>query len=123
MGEQRPTLLWLRRDLRLADHPALTAAVARGGPVIPVFVHDEVVETMGAAPRFRLGEGLAVFARALEAAGSRLILRRGRALEVLRALLAETGAGASLRGAYRCVWSSRGPAAGTDASWPIGALP
>ena len=94
MGEQRPTLLWLRRDLRLADHPALTAAVARGGPVIPVFVHDEVVETMGAAPRFRLGEGLAVFARALEAAGSRLILRRGRALEVLRALLAETGAGA-----------------------------
>ena len=92
MGDRRPVILWLRRDLRLSDHPALSAAVARGGPVIPVFIHDEVVEAMGAAPRFRLGEGLAVFARALETAGSRLILRRGRALDVLRALVAETGA-------------------------------
>ncbi|MEL6424959.1 MAG: deoxyribodipyrimidine photo-lyase, partial [Pseudomonadota bacterium] len=35
-----PTLLWLRRDLRLADHPALQAACADGGPVIPVFILD-----------------------------------------------------------------------------------
>ena len=47
MNDRRPVILWLRRDLRLADHPALTAAVARGGPVIPVFIHDEVVEAMG----------------------------------------------------------------------------
>jgi deoxyribodipyrimidine photo-lyase len=93
MGDRRPVILWLRRDLRLADHPALSAAVARGGPVIPVFVHDEVVETMGAAPLFRLGEGLRVFGRALESHGSRLILRRGRALDVIRGLVAETGAG------------------------------
>jgi len=92
MGDRRPVILWLRRDLRLSDHPALSAAVARGGPVIPAFIHDEVVEAMGAAPRFRLGEGLAVFSRALETAGSRLILRRGRALDVLRSLVAETGA-------------------------------
>jgi deoxyribodipyrimidine photo-lyase len=94
MSDVRPVILWLRRDLRLADHPALTAAVARGGPVIPVFVLDEVVETMGAAPKFRLGEGLRVFGAALEGAGSRLVLRRGRAVDVLRALVAETGAGA-----------------------------
>jgi deoxyribodipyrimidine photo-lyase len=94
MSDMRPVILWLRRDLRLADHPALCAAVARGGPVIPVFIHDEVVETMGAAPRFRLGEGLRVFGLALEGAGSRLVLRRGPALDVLRALVAETGAGA-----------------------------
>ena len=31
-----PTLLWFRRDLRLQDHAALTAALARGGPVIAV---------------------------------------------------------------------------------------
>ncbi len=49
---------------------------------------------MGAAPKFRLGEGLRVFGAALEAVGSRLVLRRGRALDVLRALVAETGAGA-----------------------------
>jgi deoxyribodipyrimidine photo-lyase len=33
-----PTLLWLRQDLRLADHPALVAAIERGAPVIPVFL-------------------------------------------------------------------------------------
>ncbi len=92
--DQAAVILWLRRDLRLADHPALAAAVASGRPVIPVFIHDETVEALGAAATWRLGEGIAVFARALEAAGSRLVLRRGKALEVLRALLAETGAGA-----------------------------
>jgi deoxyribodipyrimidine photo-lyase len=36
-------LLWFRRDLRLADHPALLAAVDAAGPggtVVPVFVFD-----------------------------------------------------------------------------------
>ncbi|MDO7563947.1 MAG: deoxyribodipyrimidine photo-lyase, partial [Planktomarina temperata] len=40
-----PTLLWFRRDLRLQDHAALTAALARGGPVIAVFICDAQVET------------------------------------------------------------------------------
>ncbi|OYU72709.1 MAG: hypothetical protein CFE32_22960, partial [Alphaproteobacteria bacterium PA3] len=30
-----PVILWFRRDLRLADQPALAAAVASGAPVIP----------------------------------------------------------------------------------------
>ena len=32
------TLLWFRRDLRLADNPALAAAAATGEPVIPVYI-------------------------------------------------------------------------------------
>ena len=60
-----PTLLWLRRDLRLGDHPALTAAVERGGPVIPVFIHDDSVADLGAAPKWRMGEALRVFGAAL----------------------------------------------------------
>lgn len=94
MTEKSPTLLWLRRDLRLADHPALCAALARGGPVIPVFIHDDSVESLGAAPKWRLGLSLASLSRDLEDLDSRLILRRGEALEVLRALVDETGAGA-----------------------------
>lgn len=87
-----PVIIWFRRDLRLSDHPALTAACEGGHPVIPVFICDETVEAMGAAPKWRLGLGVEALAASLKAAGSRLILRRGRALEVLKALIAETGA-------------------------------
>jgi deoxyribodipyrimidine photo-lyase len=87
-----PTLLWLRRDLRLSDNPALAAALARGGPVIPVFVLDPLVEGWGAAPLWRLGESLRALAGDLAAKGSRLVLRRGPALESLTALARETGA-------------------------------
>lgn len=93
-NDKAPVLMWFRRDLRLGDHPALTAACDSGRPVIPVFIHDEVVETHGAAPKWRLGLGVAQLADSLADAGSRLILRRGAALEVLRDLIAETGAGA-----------------------------
>jgi deoxyribodipyrimidine photo-lyase len=92
MGNTAPVIWWVRRDLRLADNPALTAAAATGAPVIPVFVLDEVFETYGAAPRWRLGLGLDRFARSLADAGARLVLRRGPALQTLRALVAETGA-------------------------------
>ncbi|KIT15963.1 Deoxyribodipyrimidine photo-lyase [Jannaschia aquimarina] len=88
----KPILMWHRRDLRLSDNPALHWAAEQGRPVIPVFLLDEVVESWGAAPRWRLGEGLRVFGEALQDAGSRLILRRGEALEELRALIEETGA-------------------------------
>lgn len=87
------TILWFRRDLRLSDHPALVAA-ARRGVVLPVFIHDDSVAGLGAAAKWRLGEGLRVFSAALEEAGSRLILRRGPAREVLEDLVRESGADA-----------------------------
>lgn len=93
---QGPVLLWLRRDLRLGDHPALQAALAdaraRGGGLICLFILDPVAEGWGAAPRWRLGEGLRVFADRLAATGSRLILRRGAAETVLRDVIGEAGA-------------------------------
>ncbi len=89
-----PTLVWIRRDLRLSDHAALVAAVERGGPVIPVFLRDSSVDGLGAAPKWRLGLGLETYAEALEAKGSRLILRSGDARDVIPALVRETGAGA-----------------------------
>ncbi|WP_438956806.1 cryptochrome/photolyase family protein [Cognatiyoonia sp.] len=92
MPDAAPILLWFRRDLRLADHPALTAAVETGRPIIPVFINDEVVAGQGAAPRFRLGLSVGSLAQQLESKGSKLILRLGDALQVLRNLIAETGA-------------------------------
>ncbi|WP_420863466.1 cryptochrome/photolyase family protein [Algirhabdus cladophorae] len=88
-----PILLWLRRDLRLVDHPALVAACEAGAPVIPVFIHDQQVSQLGAAPKWRLGLSLAQLEQDLRAKGSQLILRRGTAQQVLEDLIAETGAG------------------------------
>ena len=89
-----PVIYWSRRDFRLSDNPALVAACASGAPVIAVFICDEVVEGLGAAPKWRLGLGVEAFGAGLAGAGGRLVLRRGRALAVLQALVAETGAGA-----------------------------
>lgn len=88
-----PTLLWLRRDLRLTDHPGWNAALSEGRPVVPVFILDPLFEQdYGAAPKWRLAESLRDLGQRLADRGSRLILRRGDALTVLRDLVAETGA-------------------------------
>ncbi len=89
---QAPVIWWVRRDFRLADNPALVAAASGGTPVVPVFVLDEVVETHGAAPKWRLGLAAEALEARLTALGSTLIFRRGPALQVLRDLVAETGA-------------------------------
>ena len=93
----RPILLWFRNDLRLADNPALAAAVSRSTPVIPVFVHapdEEAPWPPGGASRWWLHQSLAELDAKLCALGSRLILRRGPTLETLRTLAKETGANA-----------------------------
>ncbi|MDO8881334.1 deoxyribodipyrimidine photo-lyase, partial [Pseudotabrizicola sp.] len=89
-----PLILWLRRDLRLMDSPMLAEAARTGRPLIPLFILDPETEALGAAPKWRLGLGIAEFAKTLATVGSQLILRRGGALDVLRDVLAETGANA-----------------------------
>lgn len=95
MNDTSPIIVWLRRDLRLSDHPALHEACTSGRPVIPVYILDDQYDGLAAAPKYRLGLGLQHFSEVLEGQGSRLILRRGSlALEVLQSLITETGAGA-----------------------------
>lgn len=92
MSNPSPVIWWVRRDLRLSDNNALTAAVETGRPVIPVFILDEVIDAHGACPRWRFGLGAEALAERLAALGSRLIFRRGPALPTLQGLLEETGA-------------------------------
>ncbi|WP_299947906.1 deoxyribodipyrimidine photo-lyase [uncultured Ruegeria sp.] len=92
--EHSPIILWFRRDLRLSDHPALSAAVQSRRPIVPVFILDDQVHALGAASKWRLGLGLVAFAQSLEQIGSKLILRQGNALDVIGDLIKETGAGA-----------------------------
>lgn len=92
----RPTLVWLRHDLRLQDNEALQAALACGGPVIPVYVLDETTAgrwAPGGASRWWLHGSLAALAEALRPHGLQLVRRRGDSAKQLRALAAETGAG------------------------------
>ncbi len=92
MAEHSPIIMWFRRDLRLGDHPALAAACASGGPIVPLFILDPIVEGQGAAPQFRLEKSIAQLAQDLEELGSKLTLRRGDAITVLQDMIKETGA-------------------------------
>lgn len=88
-------LVWFRRDLRLRDNPALYAA--KGAQLIPVYIHapeEDAPWQAGAASHWWLHHSLQSLAARLKACGSRLIIRRGDSLAVLRALLKETGASA-----------------------------
>jgi deoxyribodipyrimidine photo-lyase len=92
-------LLWYRRDLRVADHPALTAAAREFDRVVPVFVFDDALlhGRFASTPRtaFMLG-CLRALDEELRALGSGLVVRRGRPAEELVALAREAGAGAVL---------------------------
>ena len=70
--------MWFREDLRLADNPALGAAVENGSPIIPLFILDQAAPSlriMGAASRWWLHHSLQALSQSLASRGSRLILR------------------------------------------------
>jgi deoxyribodipyrimidine photo-lyase len=112
--EAHPTIVWLRDDLRIADNPALTAAVERGAPVVVLYLLDEVsggIRPLGGASRWWLHHSLATLGAAIERIGGSLVLRRGAAGTEIPRLVAELRAGAVL-------WNRRygGPQRTVDAA-------
>jgi deoxyribodipyrimidine photo-lyase len=87
------TLVWYRgKDLRIADHEPLRAALQCGGDVIPLFVLDDHFFRPEAARRipFRvqfLLESIASLAANLEHLGSRLVLVKGRSVDQIPSLV------------------------------------
>ncbi|PWR23339.1 cryptochrome/photolyase family protein [Zavarzinia compransoris] len=93
MAAPRPHILWFRRDLRLADNPALAQAAAGGQPLIPLYILDDSAGgPLGGAQRWWLHHSLAALDAALRRLGSALVLRRGPAADVLERVAEETGA-------------------------------
>ncbi len=87
-------ILWLRQDFRLADNPALEAAVNYGA-VVPVVIFapdDEAPWQPGGAANWWLHQSLRSLDTQLRELGSRLVIRRGPTLEALSTLAKETGA-------------------------------
>ncbi len=88
-------ILWLRRDLRIHDHPALEAARRGADRLVPVFCFDDRLlhgrHASGPRTQFLL-ECLADLDASLRRRGSRLVVRHGRPEDELPALARECDA-------------------------------
>jgi deoxyribodipyrimidine photo-lyase len=83
------TVLWFKRDLRVADHPALALAVAQGGAVLPLYIVEPGLwgqpDAAGRHWAF-LADALATLRDDLAALGQPLLIRRGEAVAELARL-------------------------------------
>lgn len=95
------TLVWFRRDLRLADNPALIAALAGGQPVEAIYIDDAETEgdwPIGSASRWYLHQSLLDLQKSLAAINVPIRYLTGSATQQLPAVARETGAS-------RVVWN------------------
>ncbi len=96
-------IVWFRRDLRLADNPALDYARNHFDRVVPVFVSNPDSESPwapGSASRWWLHHSLKALSERLVDRGSRLILAQGNAQAQLVRIARDCGAEA-------VVWNRR----------------
>jgi deoxyribodipyrimidine photo-lyase len=90
-------IVWFRRDLRLADHPALHAAASSYERVLPLYIHapgEEGDWAAGAAGRWWLHHSLASLKMALRKHRADLHIGSGESLSVLRETIHRSGASA-----------------------------
>ena len=89
MGRPDVQVVWFKRDLRVRDHAALTAAVDCGSPVLPLYVIEpSLIAHPHTSPRHLelVLDGLADLRESLAALGAPLVIRVGEVVEVLEDL-------------------------------------
>ena len=87
-------IVWFRRDLRLHDNPALTAASEHCDQVMPVFIHapeEELPWSPGAASQWWLHESLGGLQNSLVKLNGSLVIARGSSLSELIRLIEAQG--------------------------------
>ncbi len=89
-------VVWFRRDLRLADHPALSDAVAHAEAIVPLFVLDERLIQRSPVRAWLLARALEALDDALASRGSGLVVRYGDPEVVVAEVAREVGASAVL---------------------------
>ncbi|MEM7774551.1 MAG: deoxyribodipyrimidine photo-lyase [Pseudomonadota bacterium] len=91
----RPILVLFYRDLRIGDHPALTAAVKANRPVVPLYVFDARSPgnwAPGGASRWWLHHALQQLDTELKDLGNRLVIRDGNIVETALTVADEVAA-------------------------------
>jgi len=86
--------MWFREDLRLADNPALAAACETDAPVICLFVLETEgtgQRAMGGAHKWWLHESLEALSKSIGECGGQLVLREGRAEDILHQICKDQG--------------------------------
>ncbi len=89
MTDARPVLLWFREDLRLADNPALHAALATRQPLICVYIFNTESDGLrppGGAARWWLHGALAALDTSLRKRRGALHILRGAAAPIIERL-------------------------------------
>ena len=89
---EKPIIYWIRRDFRIDNNPALKFAIDTEQPIIPVFIRDEFVDSLGSAPKWRLELGLGYLEQKYKTYGLDIIFKTGSADKVLTELINETNA-------------------------------
>lgn len=81
------TIIWIRRDFRIADNPALEYAYKNGHQVIFLYIDDEI-KSMGAASKWFLHQVMASFSRDIKKRyGASLLIKSGEPLEIINQLI------------------------------------
>ncbi len=86
MAENRPVIVWFRKDLRIRDNPALVAATRTGAPIVALYVLEDRskhVRPIGGASRWWLHHSLSSLIRDFRARGVDLVLRRGCSEQII----------------------------------------
>lgn len=90
-----PHIVWFRRDLRLADNPALHAAHASGAPLILLYILDASKHSqraLGGASNWWLDKSLQSLDADIQTRGGTLTYLKGDPETILHNLIARTGA-------------------------------
>ena len=87
-----PELVWFKRDLRITDHSPLVAAAKRGQVICLYIYEPDLIGADDFSKRHLLfiNDSLTELDRDLRRLGSRLLIRRGDAVDVISGLQAET---------------------------------
>ena len=89
------TILWFKRDLRVADHPALALAAELGSAVVPVYIAEPEMwaQPDASARQWRfVAQSLEALGVELAAIGAPLQIHFGEAAQVLATLTQDYGA-------------------------------